>query len=133
MNISSNKDLNYFLSGVEDLEDYLLSDELYWNLPGLSRLTLGGLHLTRARLVMASFQSGEEKIFADAVRQMEYICLKWRVACEKKVQWELTSRLNLWQNYLMDYWTSPEDFGDAYSHEVRWRVMIQLLGENIIS
>ncbi|MFC2063703.1 hypothetical protein ACFLXB_01215 [Chloroflexota bacterium] len=131
MKFSSKKDLNYFLNGVEDLEDYLLSNELYWNLPGLSRLTLGGLHLARARLAKESFQSGEEKLFSDAVRQMEYICLKWRVAYEKKAQWEFTSRLNLWQNFLMDYWTSPEEFGDAYSQEIRWRVMIQLLSENI--
>lgn len=127
----SNKDLNYLIKGVEDLEDYLLSSELYWNLPGLSRLTLGGLYLSKVRLETATFQPGEEKSFIEAVQQIEYVGHRWRVAKEKKTQWEITSRLNLWQNYLSDYWISPEDFGDAYSHEVRWRVMLQLLGDSI--
>ena len=62
---------------------------------------------------------------------MEIICLRWRVAQEKKIQKEITSRMNLWQNYLSDYWSSPEEYGIAYSHEVRWRVILQLLTQVI--
>ena len=127
----TSKDLNYFVKGVADLEDYLLSSELYWNLPGLSRLTLGGLYLTKIRLEIASLQSGDKVLFDEAVRQLEYLSLRWRVAYEKKIQREITSRMNLWQNYLSDYWGSPEDYGVAYRHEVRWRVMLQLLAEII--
>ena len=127
----SNKDLNYFVKGVADLEEYLLSSALYWNLPGLSRLTLGGLYFSKVRLEAISLQSGEKVLFDEAVRQMELLCLRWRVAQEKKIQREITSRMNLWQNYLSDYWSSPENYGVAYRHEVRWRVLIQILSEVI--
>jgi hypothetical protein len=127
MKLLSDKDLKYFTIGVSNLEEYLLSDELFWNLPGLSMLTLGGLFLAKARLESATLSSGDLVKFSEALKQIELISLKWRVALENKVQREITSRLNLWQNYLADYWNSPDEFGESYGREVRWRVMLQLL------
>ncbi|HKZ44992.1 MAG TPA: hypothetical protein VJZ78_08155, partial [Anaerolineales bacterium] len=114
-------DLQYFTIGVSDMEDYLLSDELFWNLPGHSILTLGGLYLVKVRLESTSLIFIDKARFSEALNKLELVSSKWRVAFEKKVQREITSRLNLWQNYLADYWNSPDDHGDAYVREVRWR------------
>ena len=113
------------------MEDYLLSDELFWNLSGHSMLTLGGLYLAKVRLESASLSSADNVRFSEALNRMEMLSSKWRVAFENKIQREITSRLNLWQNYLADYWNSPDDHGDAYVREVRWRVMLQLLIEAV--
>ncbi|MFN2216014.1 MAG: hypothetical protein ACK2TS_03650 [Anaerolineales bacterium] len=127
MTTLSNKDLGYFTAGVADLEDYLLSAELFWNLPGYSMLTLGGLFLAKARLEACSLELEEKKIFTEAQKQMEFLTLKWRVAFENKIQREIPSRLNLWQNYLTEFWAAPDEHADEYAQEIRWRVMIQLL------
>ncbi|MFC2028569.1 hypothetical protein ACFLTX_01445 [Chloroflexota bacterium] len=131
MELISNKDLRYFKTGVAHLDDYLLANELFWNLPGLSMLTLGGLYLAEVHLQTTPLNDDERKIFTSTLQKMELISLKWRVAWEKKIRWEITSRLNLWQNYLADYWSAPEDHGEYYVREVRWRVMLQLLSDNL--
>ena len=35
--------------------------------------------------------------------------------------------MRLWSNYLTDYRQNPEGHADSYPHEVRYRVMLQLL------
>jgi hypothetical protein len=126
-----NKDLDYFQKGIEDLEEYLLSTELYWNIPGLSRLTVGGLLLAKIRLQESLLSSDDLHLFQRLVRKLEVATTKWRVAWENKIFREIGSRLTLWQNYLMDYWNTPDDFADVYPREVRWRVMLQLLSDEV--
>jgi hypothetical protein len=35
--------------------------------------------------------------------------------------------MRLWSNYLADYRHNPENHAEAYPHEVRYRLMLQLL------
>jgi hypothetical protein len=119
------KDIAYLEAGVPELKDYLLSDELFWPLSArgveLPRLTVGGLLLVQMRL-----EAGGDQI--ETLRsQLERIRLKWRVAWEKKAGREIQARIRIWGNYLADYRKNPEEFIDAYSFEVRNRVMLQLL------
>ena len=127
---SAEKDLRFFREGIGELETYLLSPELYWKLPGaLPRLTLGGLLLARAR---AAALLPEAKAEWESLNQkMEAIRAKWQVSWEKKAAREIGARLNLWKNYIEDYRTSPERFAVDYPHEVRWRVMLHLLMEEL--
>jgi hypothetical protein len=62
---------------------------------------------------------------------MEIIKINWRVALENKIFHEIGTRLFLWQNYLNDYFNDPYEFSDAYVGEVRWRVMLQLLSNEV--
>ncbi|HBG74385.1 MAG: hypothetical protein A2X25_13780 [Chloroflexi bacterium GWB2_49_20] len=126
-----NKDLDYFQKGIYDLEEYLLSTELYWNLPGLSRLTMGGLLLAKVRLQESKLLPDQQLLFQELIRELETATIKWRVAWENKIFREIGSRLTLWQNYLIDYWSTPDEFADAYPREVRWRVMLQLLSDEV--
>src|SRR3989339_1254274 len=95
-----NKDLDYFQKGIYDLEEYLLSTELYWNLPGLSRLTMGGLLLAKVRLQESKLLPDQQLLFQELIRELETATIKWRVAWENKIFREIGSRLTLWQNYL---------------------------------
>jgi len=125
------QDWDFFQAGVSELEAYLLSDELYWPLSGsltaLPRLTLGGLLLAETCLRVRK----DTTEFRHLEQELERIRTKWRSAWERKVGCEVRARLDLWRNYLLDFRQSPEGYADAYPHEVRWRVMLHLLGSEV--
>ncbi len=56
---------------------------------------------------------------------------RWRAAWEKKAQREFRSRLNLWRNYLEDYFEAPSAHAPDYPYEVRHRVLLELLRHEI--
>lgn len=122
---SAEKDRAYLEAGIPELEDYLLSDELFWPITArgydLPRLTIGGLLLAKARLEARGERTEALVTRLDAVRS------KWQVAWETKAGREFQSRFGLWSNYLTDYRQNPEGHADAYPHEVRNRAMLQLL------
>jgi hypothetical protein len=122
---------------LEEIEDYILSSEVFWPLskrshtgPPLPRLTLGGLFLTLDELNAQEKDMSTSQV-ADYYKlrlQMEKVHKKWAVGLERKAAQELRSRLNLWRAYLMDIeeqTDTPEDYG----HEVRYRVMFEHLAD----
>lgn len=129
--IDMDEDLEYFENGILNLEDYLFSTELFWNIPGSSSLTIGGLLLTKVRLQGYVLQNEKSVIFHQLDRDLDSITRKWRVAWENKIIREISSRLNLWKNYLADCWSEPGEFKGDYALEVRWRVMLQLLASEV--
>ena len=128
-------DLMYLEAGLDELESYLLSDHLYWNLgasaprgePQFPSLTLGGLLLARQRLNARRLEPSDEHNFQTLVRRLELSQVKWRVAWEQKSQRSFHARLNQWNNYFADYLAQPEVYADQYPQEVRIRLMLDLL------
>ncbi|MBN2386179.1 MAG: hypothetical protein JXB85_04110 [Anaerolineales bacterium] len=121
------QDLSFFEAGVDELADFLLSNELFWPLSSgrceLPRLTVGGLLLAQARL-----RARVERFRLERCElQLEATRVKWRVAWEAKSRLEARTRLDLWTHYLSDYRLLPEEHADRYQHEVQWRVMLHLL------
>ncbi len=118
-------DWAFLEAGIPELEDYLLSNELYWPLStrgmSLPRLTIGGLLLSLARLEAAGQGSLAFRARIDGIRS------RWRVAWETRAGREFRARCGLWQAYLGDYRHNPEQHADAYPQEVRYRVMLHLL------
>lgn len=129
MNIA--QDLAYLRMAIPDLEDYLLSRELYWPIPaasgslitpGLNQLTLGGVLLSRARVLAANKQSEVENIgLFDQIRQ------RWRSNWAKKAALEFRSRVDLWGKTLNDLLDRSGGIPSAYTAQVRIRVMLELL------
>ncbi len=119
------QDLAFVRLGLEELEAYLLADELYWPLSGpvaLPRFTLGGLLLSLRRVCgWAPSEAGHFQSVLEPVR------LKWRSAWERKARREVHARIDLWKNYLADYRQAPETQVDFYPQQVQWRVVLQLL------
>jgi hypothetical protein len=120
---SNEEDLRFLKEAVPQLQEYLLSNELYWPLSGsLPRLTPGALLLTLARLgVHAPLET--QKLEA----QVETIRTKWRSAWDKKVAREIANRLRLWSQFLSDYVKAPDQNLDSYRTEARGRAILQLL------
>lgn len=120
---SSADDLRFLTEALSQLQDYLLSNELYWPLSGsLPRLTPGSLLLTLTRMeVVQPLQAQRLRAQVDLVRG------KWRTAWEKKIARETANRLRLWSQFLSDYATAPEQNVDSYPTEARGRAILQLL------
>jgi hypothetical protein len=128
-------EISYIQSAVEELKDYLLTNELFWPIMStppaggqpFPRLTLGGMLLSLRKASALAGTTEERKEFETAQNNVESLHNQWRSAWENKTQRELRSRLNQWRNYLADYRQSPERNAAYYNSEVRLRVMIQLL------
>ena len=124
---SSEKDRAYFEAGLDELEAYLLSNELYYPIPAhaadLTQLTLGGLLLTRARL-------GPTPGLAAQDARLESARQNWRSAWEAKARREVHARSELWKDYLAEVRSDRRGAARQYSQNVRHRVIIALLGES---
>jgi hypothetical protein len=120
---STEQDLQFLMESLPQLQDYLLSKELYWPLSAaLPRLSLGAVLLALAR--MSVIQPDK----AQKLRgQLEAIRAKWKVAWEQKAAREMANRLRLWSNFLSDYSSAPDQQAGFYPQEVRGRVILQLL------
>lgn len=126
---SDSADKSYLEAGIPVLGDYLLSKELFWPISArgysLPRLTIGGILLAQARL-----EARREPV-PSLSNQLDGIRSKWRVAWDTKAIREFQSRMRLWSNFLADYRNDPENHGDTYQYEVRTRVMLGLLLDEI--
>lgn len=133
--VSSLYDIVYLRAGVDVLERYLLSRDLYWPIganppagePVYPRLTLSGLLLARARLRSRLLSQERRSEHEDLHAQMDAIHSRWRVAWEKKASREYHSRLNLWRDFLEEYRASQQNNSDRYAYEVSRRVMLHML------
>jgi hypothetical protein len=132
-------DIQYLKAASEELETFLLSEKLYWPInagapsgePAFMRLTLGGLLLANQRLHTRNLAPNDKNAYLKIDRVIQTIRLQWRSAWERKANWEFTSRLKQWQNYLNELQENPEGHSAYYSSEVRLRVLLQLLEPEI--
>lgn len=132
---SAEYDLGYLRAGIPALENYLLSNDLYWPIgasppggePAYPRLTLGGLLLAQKRAHARDLTPQQRDELARLDEQMDDVRDRWRVAWERKAGRSFQARLRLWKNFLEDYRESPSANTDRYRYEVERRVMLHLL------
>jgi hypothetical protein len=128
-------DLRYLQAGVEDLEDYLLSSEIFWPMdirppagePGYPQLTLSGLLLSRQRLTAYRMNPKQDAQYQKTTAEMDATRTRWKVAWEKKASHGFSVRIKMWRDYIEEYRQSPQDNADRYAYEVRLRTMLNLL------
>ena len=113
--------LDYLEAGVPELENYLLSNELYYPLgTRLPQLTLGGILLSFARY----------RLRAESFRvKVESLRSKWMSAWENKSAREIKARSRSWMDYLAEYRDDPKSGARLYAQNVRYRAMLTLLGQ----
>ena len=115
---------------LEEMEDYLLSNEVFWPLErsvgrAAPRLTLGTLLLTLDQLeaMRSDMTPAQDASLEKLIMQMDLVRGKHAVALERKAGREAGSRLNLWRGFVNDLEESPSRAG-SYAYEVRHRVML---------
>jgi hypothetical protein len=112
---------------LNELEAYLKSDVLFWQVDPnelgsrMPQLTIGGLLEALLRAQAAGTAGIESmRVALETIRQRHMV--RYLDRAEK----EAGSRLNLWSAYLDDY-TRDRDAADYYANEVRTRLKIDLL------
>jgi len=128
-------DLRYLSAGLEILENYLLSDEVFWTIyvnppegePAYPKLTLDGLLLAQARLAGHHMYPNQKSQVDPILTNLEFDRSKWRVAWEKKATQCYLVRERMWNVFLQEYQDNPQENADRYRYEVRLRVMLELL------
>lgn len=132
---NSEDHLRYLENGLEILEDYLFSNEMFWTLggsssrsqSGLPTLSLGGLLLSRASLLALPLTESERLRFERQEQRLQQVRSRWQVAWSKKAAKSFSVRLRMWGEYINELRENPEEHVGRYAYEVRWRVMLQLL------
>ncbi len=122
----ASQDRAFLAAALEDLETYLLSDELYYraSVPtaDFTRLTPGAILLVHERL-RGWKVPGLEKLSL----RLEQIRSKWRSAWEAKARREVRARSELWREYLIEVRLNPIEAGRLYPYQVRLRTILTLL------
>jgi hypothetical protein len=132
-------DLGYIQAGLDVLEKYLLSDEVFWPLAAnppkgeaeYPRLTLDGLLLAKARLCAYQVTIHQKAQVERIAHELELNRSKWRMAWEKKAGECYRVRIRLWQDYLEEYKDNPVDNSNRYTYIVRYRAMLDLVQDEL--
>lgn len=128
-------DLRYLKAGVEMLEDYIQSSELYWSI-GISaregqtpypQMTLGGLLLFFQQARARNLTPEQQAELSGLENRLNTIRSHWRTAWGIKATHAFRARLKLWSNFLEDYRQKPAANKDRYRYEVTRRVQLHLL------
>jgi len=121
---------------AEDLDDYLKSNELFWEPnrrrpggPDLPKLTLGGLLLALRRLetLREHLTPDQSHALTRARREMDYQKRQWRTRYQTKLARDLRSRLDAWAWYLDDCKQQGEAVTAHYTRQVETRAKADLL------
>jgi len=131
--------VRYLAAFAQVLEQYLLSNELYWP-PGISvrggeipypSLTPASLCLFRLQARARSSGATGESDFLRIDNEITQVLSNWRIAWEKKVAQDFHARLLLWRNFLDDFREKPEANLDRFRYEVSRRVQLDLLQDEV--
>ncbi len=128
-------DLGFIQAGLDSLEAYLLSDEVFWPIsaqppagsPAYPRLTLGALLLSMQRLGAYPRTLTQDVQYQRVNSTVDQVRSRWRAAWAKKARQSFTVRLRMWRDFIEEYRAAPLDNADRYAYEVRLRAMLELL------
>lgn len=132
--VNPGEDLAYLRSAVIDLEQFILTKDIFWPSVrggGDIQFSLGGLLLVTRRLqgeTLSAEQSVELKANETAV---ESLYTHWQTHWQAKARDEVSMRLGLWRTFVEDYQRDPRAYFKTYPSQVRQRVIITLLQERL--
>lgn len=131
------KDWAFLQAAVPELEDYLLSPVLFWPLnlrighpipEDLTRLTLGNLLLTQARLKAFPWPEAQQATLTDLGQQIQQVRERWRANWQKKATQEIPIRSNLWKQAVEEILeTLTPSSKTAWAYQVRHRAILHFL------
>ena len=129
----------YVRGALSEAKYYLLSNDLFWPLDLTHQLkkapypkfTIGNLLYFRYNTAAAAITPYHKQAITEANTSVDKIKGEWTVAWEKKADMEFSSRLRQWSYYLKELKNNIETYAPYYPVEVRVRVLLQLLVEEI--
>jgi hypothetical protein len=130
----------FLRAALPDLQEYILSSEVYWTLrppsraPGgvqIPQLTIGNLLLSHARLAALPLSAPQNEELAGMARQWSSLRDEWRANWGVKAGREFSARLNLWQQYLRELRADGRAQAGYYAREIRNRAILRILWPEI--
>lgn len=121
---------------VDELEQYLKSDLLYWQLSPAARiqpappmLTIGGYLFRAHRLREAAdiLSSVRRDDLLQVEQRFASITTEWRAAAESRVNREISARMNSWQWFVEDCLQRKRSCITYYATEAELRTILELL------
>lgn len=126
---SPEQDKAFFESGLQQMEAYLLSKELYWHsgvhTKDFTQVTLGAMLLVCERL-----KGWRTPGMMELAAELAGIRSKWRSAWDEKAGREVRARSELWKDYLAEARHASAESARQYPYQVRLRVILSLLLED---
>lgn len=98
---------------------------------GLSQLTIGNILLCLKRLQAAPLSDADQAELTELCKQIEQVRDRWRVNWERKARRERSDLLQPWLVYLEELAANTDRYSRSYPSQVRLRVIIYLLDEEI--
>ncbi len=131
------RDLRILQAMADQLEPYLIADDLFWPLSGrvaggMPRLTVGGLLLRRHRLTAlhASLTPRQQDALAAALAQFAAQRDAWAVHYNRKMAREWDMRQRLLEEFLHDCDDqAAADCADYWPNQARQRTILHHLSE----
>lgn len=130
----------FISASVQELQDYLLSSQLFWRLTpdrrarqtSLLQLTPGNLLLSEVRLAALCEVNKDCLEIAINLGRTAEIRERWKSHWQQKIHKEYHSRLESWQKVLQDIASTGMD-ATAYRFQIRLRVILSLLRKELPS
>ncbi len=120
------EDERFLLAAVEELDQFLSSDQPNWRLRrSAGMLTLGNLFLSMRRLESlspGSFAGG----ISDAINSIKNILARRSAVVQARIKKEIPARLRVWENLLEEIHDDAQ-IDASYGTLVRNRVILELL------
>jgi hypothetical protein len=116
------KDIFYLKSSVEELENFLLSDDTIRILPDLT-LSVGGILLANYKLNAAGLSSSVSSDWATLMEIRE----NWKTTWKGKCSAEYKMRLRQWGDFILGMASDKNEPSTAFKHQVRNRVILHFL------
>jgi hypothetical protein len=122
----------FLQAGTLDLEQYLLSNELFWPLMGdMQRLSPGSLMLGLKRAKALAESPADQSALEQYTAKFNAVRSHWAAAWEEKAAREFSMRFKLWSEYVNDYRGDPGHNAGIYINEVRQRTILALLAQDM--
>ena len=122
----------YLGLSAEELKEYILSEQIFWQLsPGKERFTIGNYLLAEKKLSASVLIPDDRARLEKQTAIYQEVHSSWKANWNSKVKKEWLTRLNLWQQYLLDLRKDRENAVWSYPSEVRIRVILQILEDEI--
>ena len=128
------KDWAYLRTAIPELQEYLLSKELYWQLSQDSRmlqLTVGNLLLSQKKLTAVTWPESEGTELLKLSGDINQIRERWRANWIKKASQEFSARLKLWSRFLSQDSGSRAISSSDYAQQVRLRAILSILLDEV--
>jgi len=129
---SQDQDWLVLHSAAQELQDYLLSNQIHWPVADKAssdkvNLTPGMILLGLKRMDAFALTPGQREELKLLTLHILSMRKRWEANWKKKAQKEFGLRIQLWKNYLHDLVRDPFESTPFFSRQVYLRVILQLL------